>query len=423
MSIKKRNSHKVRVGVLGMKRGASFARIFGHHPNTELVAVCDFDKHSIAGFLGDRTDIAVYHDYDEFLEHDMDAVMIAGYCTEHAPQAVKALKAGKHVLSEVTACKTLAEGVALCRAVEESGKVYMLAENYCYFSYVQEMRRLYKLGAIGEYLYGECEYVHDTRAYSHILTDGPDHWRNWLPSTYYCTHSLGPILTITGTRPVKVSGFVIPNKLSRAVGRRGDDGAVLICTMDNGAVTKVIPWSIYPREPASIWYCLYGTKGEMENNRWPNQQVLNIFVEGDSDTPYQKSYQPRFRKYASEAEKTGHGGGDFFVVQEFIEAIIESKHPSIDVYQAMDMTLPGILGYRSAYNGNIPLEVPDFRKEEVRKKYENDHWSPDPKDKNIPGQPSPSILGEIQIPEFVYQLIERRRREAGISLERAYKID
>jgi len=423
MSIKKRNSHKVRIGILGMKRGANFARIFDHHPNTELVAICDFDKHSIDRFLGDRTDIAVYHDYDKFLEHDMDAVMIAGYCTEHAPKQLKHLKPGKHVLSEVTACKTLAEGVALCRAVEESGKVYMLAENYCYFSYVQEMRRLYKLGAIGEYLYGECEYVHDTRAYSHILTDGPDHWRNWLPSTYYCTHSLGPILTITGTRPVKVSGFIIPNKLSRAVGRRGDDGAVLICTMDNGAVTKVIPWSTYPREPASIWYCLYGTKGEMENNRWPNQQVLNIFVEGDSDTPYQKSYQPRFRKYASEAEKAGHGGGDFFVVQEFIEAIIESKHPPIDVYQAMDMTLPGILGYRSAYNGNIPIEVPDFRKEEVRKKYESDHWSPDPKDKNIPGQPSPSILGEIQIPESVYQLIERRRREAGISLERAYKID
>ena len=30
-------------------------------------------------------------------------------------------------------------------------------------------------------------------------------------STYYCTHSLGPILTITGERPVKVVGFETPN--------------------------------------------------------------------------------------------------------------------------------------------------------------------------------------------------------------------
>jgi len=390
----------LRVGVLGMKRGASFARIFDHNSNTKLVAVCDFDRDSIRKFLGDRKDITVYSDYDKFLEHDMDAVMIAGYCTEHAPQAVKALKKGKHVLSEVTACKTLAEGVALCRAVEESGKVYMYSENYCYFSYIQEMQRLYKLGRIGEYLYGECEYVHDCRPIQHILTDGPDHWRNWIPSTYYCTHSLGPILTITGTRPVKVSGFVIPSKLSRAAGRRGDDGSILICTMNSGAVTKVIPWATYPREPASIWYSLYGTKGQMENNRWPNQQVLNIFTEKDPDTSHQKSYQPRFRRYASEAKKAGHGGGDFFVVQDFVEAIIEG-----------------------ACKGNIPLEIPDFRKEEVRKKYENDRWSPDPKDKGISGQPAPSILGEIKIPDSVYQLIEKRRQKAKISLRKAYKTD
>lgn len=87
------------------------------------------------------------------------------------------------------------------------------------------------------------------------------------------------------------------------------------------------------------------------------------------------------------------------------------------------MTLPGILGYRSACNGNVPLEVPDFRKEEIRKRYENDHWSPDPKDRDIPGQPSPSILGEIKIPDFVYQLIEKRRQKAKISSEKSYRVD
>lgn len=421
----KKGGQKIRVGVLGMKRGATFAHLFDQHPDAELVAICDFDELSINKFLTEtgKRNIAVYSEYEKFIGHDMDAVMIAGYCTEHAPQAVTALKKGKHVLSEVTACKTLAEGVALCRAVEETGKIYMYAENYCYFSYIQEMQRLYRMGKIGKYLYGECEYVHDTRAYAHILTDGPDHWRNWFPSTYYCTHALGPILTITGRRPVKVNGFVVPNKLSRDVGRKGDDGSVLICTMDNGVLTKVIPWSTYPREPASVWYCLYGTKGAMENSRWPSQQVLNIFTEDDPDTSYQKSYQPRFRRFAAEAEKTGHGGGDFFIVQDFIKTIIEGKHPPIDVYQAMDMTLPGILGYRSACKGNISLEVPDFRKEEVKKRYENDHWSPDPKDKGISGQPAPSILGEVKIPDSVYHSIERRRKKAKASIEKAYKID
>ena len=38
----------------------------------------------------------------------------------------------------------------------------------------------------------------------------PDHWRVWLPATYYCTHSMGPVMMVTGTRPVQVNGFVVP---------------------------------------------------------------------------------------------------------------------------------------------------------------------------------------------------------------------
>ena len=413
----------MRVGVFGMKRGAGFARALDNISGAKLVAICDFDKDSIEEGFRNRKDVTTYSDYSKFLEHDMDAVIIASYCTEHAPQAVKALRKGKHVLSEVIACKTLAEGVALCRTVEETNKIYMYSENYCYFSYVQEMQRLYRSGTVGEYLYGECEYIHDCRSLWHVITDSPEHWRNWLPSPYYCTHSLGPILTITGTRAVKVSGFVIPNRLSRAVGRRGDDGSVLICTMNSGAITKVIPWSMYPREPASIWHCLYCTEGQMENNRWPNQEVLNVFREGDPDTPYQKSYQPRHHRDAAKAEEYGHRGTDFLVIQDFVETITQGKRPFIDVYQAMDMTLPGIIGYRSACQGNIALEVPDFHRENVRKRYENDHWSPDPRDEDIPGQPCPSILGDIEIADSVHKLLEKKRGKAKVSLEKAYKID
>ncbi len=70
------------------------------------------------------------------------------------------------------------------------------------------------------------------------------------------------------------------------------------------------------------------------------------------------------------------------------------------------MTLPGIIGYKSALSGSIPMEIPDFRKENVRKKYENDNWSPDPKDKSLQkNQPLPSILGEIKIKQKVFKKI------------------
>ena len=106
------------------------------------------------------------------------------------------------------ACQNLAEAVALVEAVERSRKVYTYAENYCYFRGTLEMQRLYRRGDIGEFLHGEGEYVHDCEGIWPAITRGErSHWRNWIPATFYCTHSIGPILTITGTRPTRVTAY------------------------------------------------------------------------------------------------------------------------------------------------------------------------------------------------------------------------
>ena len=65
----------------------------------------------------------------------------------------------------------------------------------------------------------------------------------------------------------------------------------------------------------------------------------------------------------------------------------------------------------------------DRKREEIRKQYENDNWSPDPKDEHLPGQPSPSILGKIKIPHSVYRMLEEARKAKKTTLEEAYKID
>ena len=65
-------------------------------------------------------DIAVYETFEEFILHDMDAVVLANYATEHATYAIKCMRAGKHVLSEVLPCETMAQAVALIETVEET---------------------------------------------------------------------------------------------------------------------------------------------------------------------------------------------------------------------------------------------------------------------------------------------------------------
>ena len=122
--MKRNRRNRIRVGVVGMGRGFGMVTSAAAH-GFELVAFCDrwADKMT-AVCRALNVSIPLYTDYDKFLEHDMDAVMLANHFHQHAPFAIKALNAGFHVLSEIATCGTPAEGVALARAVERSGRIY-----------------------------------------------------------------------------------------------------------------------------------------------------------------------------------------------------------------------------------------------------------------------------------------------------------
>lgn len=386
-------SKKVRIGVFGGGRGQTMIEVMAKHPDADLVAICDSytpkleQCRALAEKLGSK--VECYHDFDKFFEHDMDAVILANYATEHAPYAIRFLDSGRHVCSEVLACQTLAEAVDLVEAVERSGKIYSYAENYCYLRGTSEMQQLYKNGDIGEFLHGEGEYVHDCESIWPQITYGDkDHWRNWAPSTFYCTHSIGPIVTITGTRPVRVSAYETPNINLGRNGCRRADGAIIVCQMNNGATAKFLPWSSFKRQPESIWYAVYGSKGMAETDRWgESYNKINVYLEGAKEV---KSYVPKF-SFETELSKAigGHGGADFYTMDFFLDAILDrpGKEQIIDIYQALDMTLPGILGYRSICNGNIPIDIPDFRDIKVRDEYRNDDWCIDPQ-KTKSGRPA-----------------------------------
>jgi len=404
---------KIKIGVFGAYRGMTMINVLSKHPDAELVAVCDkfapaLDKcRKLAQETGIQ--LACYEDFDSFFNHDMDAVVLANYANEHAPYAIRLLMSGRHVASEVLPVETLGQAVALSEAVEKSGKIYAYAENYCYFSATQEMKKLYREGAIGEFMHGEGEYVHDCESIWPNITYGErDHWRNRLYSTYYCTHSLGPIITITGTRPVRVVGFEsrpVQNMMDK--GYRAGTSGMIAAQMNNGATVKSLHGNL-KREPGSIWYSIYGEKGMMESDRW-NEGVrrVNLFKEGNDLSSTEISYRPKPMVDSKLAQLTStHGGGDFYTMHYFLEKIL--GHPAgencIDVYQALDMSIPGILAYRSICNGNIPIEVPDFRDKFVREPYRNDNWCTNPQIAGEHVAPFNSF-GTAEIPDSVYEKV------------------
>lgn len=391
----KSRPREIRVGVIGVGRGMSFAQ-GAAGAAMKLVAICDRWKEKLRE-ANKRFGVATYTDYDRFLEHDFDAVILANYFHQHAPFAIKALRAGKHVLSETAANSTLAEGVALCRAVEKSGKVYMFAENYPFSAFNQEMRRLYRAGEIGEVTYAEGEYNHPMGNEDRLrLSPGRKHWRNWLPSTYYCTHALAPLMYITETMPTKVNALSIASpKLNEGTARIADPGSVILCRMNNGAVFRVFGL-LLPGH--SNWYRLHGTRGAMEITRGPGYfgpgRVRVWHEEWDlkPGESRERTYLPDWPEHAELARKAGHGGGDFWTNFHFANAIRSGKQPFLDVYRGVAMSSVGILAWKSALRDGAPFEVPDFRGESERKKHENDHWSPWP-DGTGDGTAPPSILG------------------------------
>ena len=118
----KRTSKPIRVGVYGIGRGRSFAEQATAMEGVELAAICEQRQPALQDFLKTHPGVTGYTDYAKMLEHDLDAVVLANYCTEHAPAAILALQAGLHVQSENIAIKTMGEAVDLVRAVEAAGR-------------------------------------------------------------------------------------------------------------------------------------------------------------------------------------------------------------------------------------------------------------------------------------------------------------
>ena len=117
---------KVRIGVMGVYRGDSMIKYCKIAQNAEIVAICDKWEDGLeeAKKRNEGFDITYYNNFEDFIKHDMDAVVLANYANEHAPFAIAAMKAGKHVFSEVLPVQTMKEAVELVEAVEETGMIY-----------------------------------------------------------------------------------------------------------------------------------------------------------------------------------------------------------------------------------------------------------------------------------------------------------
>ncbi|MCB0110627.1 MAG: hypothetical protein KDE53_32130, partial [Caldilineaceae bacterium] len=110
-------------------------------------------------------------------------------------------------------------------------------------------------------------------------------------------------------------------------------------------------------------------KGAYESKRRPGEGNW-VWLEDYCDDPNQwvplEQFEDEFlpaiwRNPPPEALQAGHGGGDYFEVMDFVDAVQGRKPPAIDIHAAMDMTLPGLISQESIRRGGEWLAVPDSR--------------------------------------------------------------
>lgn len=378
---------KIRFGVFGTWRGLAFIKALMKIDEAELVSILDKDEEKIKEALPFCPEnVKVCKDFDELLNSGIDAVVLCNYFNEHTPYAIKAMRAGKDVLSETTASYTLKECVELVEAVEETGRTYALAENYPFFRANRELTKLYQTGIVGDVLFAEGEYVHPMSREEHeSIMPEPTHWRNGLPNTYYCTHALGPLMTATGLMPKKVIGKVTANrdlakKENTKAGAPYDRGGILLVEMENEVIFRVGGDNMFGC--MGNWYRLSCDGGNIETVRGQDPKVrltINPWVyKKDCGYNMENVYTPEETELDQKAQGAGHGGSDFFVTYNFVQDLIAGRQPFMNVYRAVSLSAVGILGWRSALNNSVQLEIPDFTKKEERDKVRNDVEAPQP---------------------------------------------
>lgn len=350
------------VGLGGSRRSAAYM----HHPRIRVTAICDTDS-VLLERAGDELGVAEEGRYDSFerlLEADVDFVMIGTPVPVHAAQTIAALEAGKHVLCEVTAAATVEDCFRIVETVERTGRTYMMAENTVYFHFMRNWKKWIRGGMLGTIFHAEGEYVHEIRSRIIDPLTGRRYWRDGRPPLHYCSHSLGPLLELMDDRIARATGAGGSKTIVPDGGVGCIDMQTALFETAGGATITLLRSSVAPRLPATGHFALYGSKGQIENGRIGYGSDGWIYVEGHpefGETAARLRCEISDPDAPEEATRGGHGTSEYALIRDFIDALDRQAPPPIDVYRAMEFTLPGLIAQQAVERGGVWLDVPQVR--------------------------------------------------------------
>ena len=408
---------KVRLGLIAVGfRGQAHLDEMLKRNDVEIVAMADPDAGMMATAQemlkkAGRSEAMAYtagdYGYRLLLDRkDIDAVIVSSPWEWHLRQGVDAMRAGKIVGMEVCGAMSLGECWEYVRTSEETGVPIMMLENVCYRRDVMAVLHMVRQGMFGELIHGQGGYEHDLRGV--LFNDGVSAYNSgaefgekgyseakWRTNHYvnrngelYPTHGLGPVATMfninRGNRLVRLSSFASkarglneyvrnhekggPNHPNASVAFKQGDVVTTQIQCANGE-TILLTHDTSLQRPYNLGFRVQGTKGLWQDFGWGDSDQGFVYFENEMKHSHRwdnsKEWLDRFdhplwKRYAKEAETSGHGGMDFFVDNAFIECIKNNQPFPLDVYDLATWYAITPLSELSIARDGAVVDIPDF---------------------------------------------------------------
>lgn len=368
------SDRKLRVGIVGGRFGTSFQ--FHEHPNCTVAAVADLRPDRRDRLASTYKCSTAHASLDEMLkDRNVEAIGLFTPAPDHVAHATAALKAGKHVLSAVPAAYSLEECARLIEAVERSGLTYMMAETSYYQQLTISARKFQQAGEFGRIFACESEY-HHSGLEELFFEEGKKTWRHGFPPMHYPTHCTAHLVSVTGERLTEVTclGWGDNDEILRSnVYKNPFWNETAFFKTNRGTSFRVaVYWKGAHRGAERAQY--FGDKMSFFFNH-PNglgPVVVRMAQDKERDSGGFVRTRPVLEKYeqpkwwstdmlpAPLRHDSGHEGSHTFITHEFISAVLENRRPTVDVYEAVAFTAPGIVAHESALKGGLQMKIPSF---------------------------------------------------------------
>ncbi len=385
----------ISLGIVGLGSfGSSFADLFMSHPLVDRIALCDREPDRITRFATDERWQSKFHprdaytSLDEICASDIDALALFTQPWLHAPQAVQAMEAGKHVYSAVPIVM-LPDGdeilewcARLVETVESTGRLYMLGETTFYRPEAIYCRRRSAEGAFGSFVYSEGEYLHDVDSVGSNLRQVQAHrlastaGQEWIKDRddykskgiltgpmHYPTHSTSGPMSVMNAHARKVCAWGYANRTEDSFFKDqgyGFSNETALFHMSNGSTMRICELREIGHRGRET-FRVYGTQGSFENEHWCDKEGSTHLTFEEMRQPLPPEVEDAFRAVSRTSEVYGgHGGSHPFLVHEFVESVHQERQPEIHVWSAVRYMAAGVIAHKSAQRDGEILSIPDW---------------------------------------------------------------